>query len=89
MAEPLRTTGKRKIEMTTAEWIGRLVTAIPPEYKEGYGEILKLREEKEIKSAVEWLKEEIKRDKGNTDTFEIIDKAFEDVLEKTNTGDTQ
>lgn len=53
--EPMRTTGKRYIEMSTAEWIGRLVMSIPEKYTKGYGEILKLREEKEINSAVEWL----------------------------------
>lgn len=55
--EPLKTTGKRKIEMSTAEWIGRLVTPISEKYKKGYGKIITLRKEEEIKSAVEWLKD--------------------------------
>ena len=97
--EPLRTTGKRYIEMTTAEWIGRLlmpVNTFHSELKEGCGEILKLRQEKEIKSAVEWNEARTenqlrihwnwlkKRDYKEVAKFlkSIRDKAFEDVVKK-------
>ncbi len=92
MGEPLRTKGKRKIEMTTAEWIGRLVMPVstfPKDLREGKGKILQLREEEEIRSAVEWLKEEIgKEDKEAFNCWQIrrdnvlklIDKAFADLI---------
>ena len=100
--EPLRTKGKRRIEMTTAEWIGRLlmpVDTFPTRLREGCGEILQLRQEKEIKSAVEWLKNILRKDleiqlkagrKGQSVKLDfalhLIDEAFEDVTQpKANT----
>lgn len=80
--------------MTTAEWIGRLVMPVktfPSELREGKGEILTLREEKEIRSAVEWLKEKINKDDEEAfncwqlrrdNVLELIDQAFADL----NTG---
>ena len=94
--EPLRTTGKRYIEMTTAEWVGRLlmpVDTFPSELKEGCGEILRLREEKEIRSAVEWLKEEISKDDKEAfncwqlrrdNVLKLIDQAFADLSSQSN-----
>ena len=91
--EPMRTTGKRRIEMTTAEWMGRLLMPfdeIPSNLREGKGEILKLRQEKEIISAVEWLKDQLfvltdnqenMATKFNT-VCETINKAFQDVIKK-------
>ena len=86
-SEPMRTKGKRYIEMTTAEWIGRLlmpVNTFPDKLKEGCGEILKLRQEKEIKSAVEWLKAEIRKKSHKPNKLWFLDKideAFEDVTD--------
>ncbi len=79
--------------MTTAEWIGRLLMPfddIPSDLKEGKGEILKLRKEKEIISAVEWLEQELNalfQIKGTEmdEQEEIVDKihkAFQDVIKK-------
>ena len=42
------TKGKAPLEMTTAEYIGRLVTEIPFKLKEGYGPIINLRKEEDI-----------------------------------------
>ena len=93
--EPMRTTGKRKIEMTTAEWIGRLlmpVSTFPSELKEGCGEILKLREEKEIASAVAWLEQrkiqalvDVTRDDLIIFKKKDFNKDFEDVQEREKT----
>ena len=58
MGEPLK--NERVLEMTTAEYVGRLVTVIPFKFKEGTGPIIRFCKEEDIKSAVEWLNEEIK-----------------------------
>ena len=42
------TKGKVPLEMTTAEYIGRLVTEVPFRYKEGCGPTINLRKEKDI-----------------------------------------
>ena len=46
---------------------------------------VKLHEDKDIKSAIEWLKEEINKLKVENflvlcDVYELIDKAFEDII---------
>lgn len=85
MSEPLK--NKRTIEMTTAEYVGRLVTDIPYELKKGCGPVLKLHKEEDIKSAVEWLKEKINnqsttRGEAYIVLMKLIEEAFEDVIEK-------
>ncbi len=83
--EPLRTTGKRRIEMTTAEWIGRLLMPfddIPSDLREGKGEIFKLRQEKEIISAVEWFIENLREDVNKSGATILIKEAFSDLYPK-------
>ena len=90
-AEPMRTKGKRRIEMTTAEWIGRLVTEIPFEDRKGCGPIIKIRKEEEIISAVEWARLKAirlicpeKKELHNRLVITVYDleEAFYDVLKK-------
>ncbi len=93
--EPLKP--KKKLKMSTAEYVGRLVTEVP--FKEGHGKIIEFYKTEDIKSAVEYLKEDtlklihdIKKNGTKSDkisclnsfyaeTLNNINKAFADVLE--------